>query len=113
MTRPVNYSRYPCSPEMFRSPGPTKKPTIEELQAAYRARPYVVNLIDDYYSGSQRFETEVQAVQYVAQQAARIAKEIPKGYRFSRTISRWSFQAKLTGPGVNRSWDLLDVANLS
>jgi hypothetical protein len=79
-------------------------PEIAKAQAEYAARPFAVYLRTDRFSGTFRFDTEAEAVGYVADQAQR--------YRKNRSYGRYStWIAELTGPRGKRSWDDIDITD--
>jgi hypothetical protein len=73
-------------------------------QQAYLALPFKVRLETDSFGGAFRFATENEAVNYVAQQAAK--------YRRDRRHGRHStWYAELCGNGRATSWDSSDITD--
>jgi hypothetical protein len=79
-------------------------PAIAKAQAEYAARPFAVYRRTDRFSGTFRFDTEAEAVAYVAEQAV--------NYRKNRRYGRYStWFAELTGPRGKREWDAIDITD--
>jgi hypothetical protein len=83
-------------------------PDILAAQNAYAARPFMAYLRTDNFSAGFRFDTEAEAVAYVADQALR--------YRKNRRHGRSStWLAELSeGPGngvIRRTWDAIDITD--
>jgi len=77
---------------------------------AYWDRPFLVRFQDSYCSVSQCFETEREAVRYIADQSARVARGNHWDHR--GRLTRWSMTAELSGPFGSRKWNLGDVLDV-
>ena len=78
----------------------TIDPEILASEASDRARPFSVYLQTDAFAGGFRFDTEIEAIHYIAAQSLNYLKN-----RFS------TWRAELTGPNGKRTFDYVDIAD--
>lgn len=55
---------------------------IAAKQAEYAARPYAARVVTSNFSGTFRFHTEWEAIEYVMQQYGRMRRQIAAGERY-------------------------------
>jgi hypothetical protein len=77
----------------------TKSITIEQAQAAYAAKPFSVYVQTRFFAGGFRFDTESEAVGYVANQSA-------LAIRKNEVCDFW---AELESPRGLRTFDHQDI----
>ena len=78
---------------------------IVNKQSAYKNRPFAVKWVDSHFSGTFRFETLDDALEYVQQQWSKIRSEVQSEHYCASNLSR----SKLETPDgtLSLKWWLL------